>query len=395
MLAVCLVACGEDGFAPFGEEPGGDNSDASSSSSSSSSGDGPAFTDPEEDPEPPLPDFKGEVLPEAPEGVWQWVDFPESRCRDGSSTGIGVRRGSSDKLVVFFEGGGACFNGFTCLVNLGSFGLPDFYDWQSTQGQGGIFSTTHEDNPVRDWSFVYVPYCTGDVHAGANRDIEIPEIQGRQQFAGYTNVEAFLTRIVPTFRDASHVLVTGVSAGGFGAGFNYHRLARIFPKVTLLDDSGPVMRDAYLAPCLQRMWRDAWNLDMTIPEGCEDCRGEDGGSLAELVRWIGLRHPDQRMGLISSEYDRTISTFYSFGLDECVGFGAIYPNDRFREGLYDFVDEVLKPTGNWSTYLIPGIDHTWIGHSAYYGTEVDGVRLVDWVSELLDGEVGHVAPPAE
>ena len=383
---MCVAACGEDSYAPFGEEP--------AESSWSSSGDGPGLAEPE-DPEAPLPEFDGDPLPDAGEGVWQWVDFPESRCRDGSSTGIGVRRGSSDKLVIFFEGGGACFNGFTCLANLGSFGLPDFNSWRFGAGQGGIFDTSHEDNPVRDWSFVYVPYCTGDVHAGSNSDIEIADVQGRQQFHGYTNVELFLGRIVPSFGDASHVLVTGVSAGGFGAGFNYHRIARIFTgKVTLLDDSGPAMRDPYLAPCLQRMWRDAWGLDDTIPVTCEDCWAEDGGSISELVRWIGMRHPQQRMGLISSEHDRTISTFFSFGLDECAGLGAIYPSNRFRDGLYDFVDAVLKPTGNWSTYLIPGTDHTWIGHWMLYDTEVDGVRLVDWVSDLLDGEVTHVEPNA-
>jgi len=395
LVAVCLVGCGEDSFAPFGEEPS-DGEDPSDGEGSSSGGEQPEFGEPEKEPEPPLPEFAGEPLPEAPEGVWQWVDFPESRCRDGSSTGIGVRRGTTDKLVVYFEGGGACFNGFTCLANLGSFGLPDFYDWQFGSGDQGIFSTTREDNPVRDWSFVYVPYCTGDVHAGANSGVEIADVQGVQEFHGYTNVEAFLKRIVPSFGGASHVLVTGVSAGGFGAGFNYHRLARIFPgKVTLLDDSGPVLRDPYLAPCLQRTWREVWGLDATIPANCEACQAEDGGSISELVRWIGTRHPEQRMGLISSENDRTISTFFSFGLDECAGLGAIYPGKRFSEGLYDFIEAVLVPTGNWGSYVIPGTDHTWIGHSALYSTEVDGVRLVDWVRALLDGEVSHVAPSEE
>ena len=321
--AVCLVACGEDTFAPFGEEP---------AEGSSSSG-GLELAEPD-DPELPLPEFKGEPLPETPAGVWQWVDFPESRCRDGSSTGIGVRRGTTDKLVIFFEGGGACFNGFTCLANPGSFGLPDFNDWQWGAGWGGIFDITEEDNPVRDWSFVYVPYCTGDVHAGSTSDVEIADVQGVQQFHGYSNVELFLRRIVPSFGDSSHVLVTGVSAGGFGAAFNYHRLARIFRgKVTLLDDSGPAMRDPYLSPCLQQMWRDAWGLDNAIPTTCEDCWAEDGGSISELVRWIGTRHPKQRMGLITSERDRTISTFFSFGLDECAGLGAIYPSNRFAEGI--------------------------------------------------------------
>ncbi len=383
---MCLAACGEDLFAPA--------DDAGAGESSSSTGDDVMFAEPEPEPEAPLPIFDGVPLESSDVGVWQWFDFPESRCRDGSSTGIGVRRGTSDKLVIYFEGGGACFNGFTCLANLERFDRGDFQGWQSTGGHGGIFSTSHEENPVRDWSFVYIPYCTGDVHAGDHSDVEIADVPGVQEFAGYTNVEKFLRRIVPTFGGASHVLVTGVSAGGFGSAFNYHRLARIFPgKVTLLDDSGPGLRDEYLTPCLQRMWRAAWNLDATIPETCEGCRPEDGGSISEMVGWIGRRHPTQHMGFVSSERDRTISTFFSFGLNACAGLGAIYPSNRFRDGIVDFVDAVLRPTGNWGSYLIPGTDHTWIGSYVFYDTEVDGVRLVDWVSDLLDGEISHVMTP--
>ncbi len=387
LVGLGVGACGESYFAPYGDEDA-----AATTTDTGSEGDESGSSGEPEDPEPPLPEFDGEPLPEAPVGVWQWVDFPESRCRDGSSTGIGVRRGSSDNLVVFFEGGGACFNGFTCLANDENFGADEFADWQFN-GYSGLFNPSHPDNPVADWSFVYVPYCTGDVHAGSNADIEIVDVPGVQQFAGYTNVERFLDRIVPTFGGAPHVLVTGVSAGGFGAGFNYSRMARVFTgRVTLIDDSGPGLRDEYLAPCLQQMWRDAWGLTETMPVGCRNCRPADGGSISELVRYIGEHHPRQRMGFISSERDRTISTFFGFGLNECEGLGAIYTSSHFRDGVYDFRDQVLEPTGNWGSYLIPGNDHTWIAHWEFYETEVDGVRLVDWVADLLDGEVSHVSP---
>jgi hypothetical protein len=401
LLFVGLAGCGEGFLAPFtaGELAAGStsglvdsSSDASSDGDSSDGGESSSGDAPEL-PDDPLPKFEGEPLPDAPVGEWIWVDFPESRCRDGSSTGIGVRRGASDNLAFFFEGGGACFNGFTCLANDPDYNGDDFSWWKDWDGHAGIFNETRDDNPVRDWSFIYVPYCSGDVHGGDNAGVEVEDVNGVQIYNGYNNVEQFLGRIVPTFADAPHVLVTGVSAGGFGAGFNYHRIARSFPgKVTLLDDSGPPMRDEYLAPCLQATWRAVWGLDSTIPGNCPDCSGPDGGGISELIRFIGARHPEQRMGLISSEFDRTIGTFFSFGVDECAGLGAIYSAARFRDGLYDLRDEVLVPTGNWGSYFIPGIEHTWIGHSSYYSTEVDGVRLVDWLDDLLAGEVAHVSP---
>ena len=34
------------------------------------------------------------------------------------------------------------------------------------QGVGGMLATANPDNPFRDWTIVYVPYCTGDLGAG-------------------------------------------------------------------------------------------------------------------------------------------------------------------------------------------------------------------------------------
>src|SRR5262245_66183963 len=57
-------------------------------------------------------------------GSWTWVDFPGAQCRDGTATGIGVSPSASGstKLMIFFEGGGACFNAATCGAN------PAHYD---------------------------------------------------------------------------------------------------------------------------------------------------------------------------------------------------------------------------------------------------------------------------
>ncbi|MFY0537746.1 pectin acetylesterase-family hydrolase [Nannocystis pusilla] len=203
-------------------------------------------------------------------------------CRDGSTTGIGVRYGAGDNLVIYFEGGGACFNSDTCALNelWKNFGEFKFDAWALGIGQGGIFDDDPQ-NPVRDWSFIYVPYCTGDVHAGDRENVGIDGVLGAQQFVGYRNVAAYLERIVPTFEDAGHVLVTGSSAGGFGAALNYDRIAGAFPgsAVTLLDDSGPPMSDQYMPVCMQQLWRDLFNFDATLPADCADCFGADGGDL--------------------------------------------------------------------------------------------------------------------
>ena len=70
------------------------------------------------------------ALINAPQTTWTWVDFPDSACSDGSTTGIGISPSSSTNLVIFLEGGGACGDYATCYVNhfavLGPFGQAEF-----------------------------------------------------------------------------------------------------------------------------------------------------------------------------------------------------------------------------------------------------------------------------
>jgi hypothetical protein len=412
--AALLIACSDDG-GQGGErgteagtehgEPGETESGAESNESESDTDSPEADLPPEPEPEPD-PLYDGEPLPAAPPGQWNWVEFPDSRCIDGSPAGIGVRYGISDELVIFFEGGGGCFNGATCGLFYASFAnfnqLTFDLLWQGTVLQGGLFSTTNSDNPVRNWNFIYVPYCTGDVHAGDAPDTPVPGFAfgAPQQFVGYRNVHHYLDRIVPTFADASHVLVTGISAGGFGAAFNYDRIADAFPDaaVTLLDDSGPPLTDPYLAPCLQSSWRELFNLDATIPTDCAECFGADGGGIANLAGYLATKHSHQTLGLISSERDLIIRTFFGYGIQS--PGGAECPNGIFElpmngaffeEGVYTLRDTVLTDS-NWGTYLPSGTSHTWVSSLSYYTTSVNGVRMVDWVAHMLEGKTSHVSP---
>ncbi|NUO48548.1 MAG: hypothetical protein HOV80_06800, partial [Polyangiaceae bacterium] len=251
--------------------------------------------------------FDGKPL-EGEAGAWTWVDVPDALCRDGSPTGFGVRLNpDSDKLFIYFEGGGACFNSMSCGVNPSSYGETNFSIFANGGGQGGIFDAENDGNPLRDWNVVYIPYCTGDVHAGDATDVDIPGFTApkNQSFVGYRNVGHYLKRIVPTFPNVSKVLVTGSSAGGFGATYNFDRIAQAFcPRpAVLIDDSGPAMSDEYLAPCLQTRWREVWGLDSTLPAGCPECTGPDGGGIANYVTYLGNRYPDSRMGLLSNDQD--------------------------------------------------------------------------------------------
>ncbi len=430
-----VLACGEDDTTTAGEDdssssggdvstgadvPTGDDSDATTTGEPTTSGgsvgeslgttteltgdatttsstgtpDEDSTTGDDEDTTTGASEWDGDPLPPNPPGSWMWVEIPGSKCRHDSDTGIGVRYGTSDDLVIFFEGGGACFNVATCLLNEGfsSFGPLQFDAWKLGIGQGGIFDLDADDNPVADWNFIYVPYCTGDVHAGDKDNAGVPGVIGAQQFVGYRNVANALEQIVPTFATASHVVVTGQSAGGFGAAFNYDRIAEAWPKakVTLLDDSGPPFADMYLAPCLQATWRNLWNLNDTIPADCDACFGGDGGGISNLAPYLAEKFPDQHFGLISSLRDTVIRTFFGYGLNNCAG--GIYTGPMFEAGLDDLRTDVLGDDPSWASFLISGSSHTFIAGPSYYNTTVNGTRMVEWLADLLTGNTTHIAP---
>ncbi|HEY4223913.1 MAG TPA: pectin acetylesterase-family hydrolase, partial [Myxococcota bacterium] len=141
---------------------------------------------------------------DATAGVWTFVDFPDSSCDDGSSTGIGVNIGTSNNLLVFFSGGGACWDFQTCFtLNTAEHG--PFKKAQLDQiTQGGspntVVDRSDAANPFQDWSYVFVPYCTGDIHAG---DVVQTYTSGTTSktlaHVGHKNVLAYLERIGATF----------------------------------------------------------------------------------------------------------------------------------------------------------------------------------------------------
>lgn len=334
------------------------------------------------DPEPLDP------LPESNVGEWVYHEIPGTYCRDGSPAGLVVRYADNDsKLAIFMEGGGACFNGLTCAANPSSIN-PGSYD---PGPFGGVFDNQNPDNPMMDYNFVFIPFCTGDVFMGTTESGDAQGGPQDQMFVGHNNLEIMLDRIVDTWPNAEEVVDTGVSAGGFGAGANYDTVASYFPDVdvVLLDDSGPLFRDEYLAPCLQQQFRDTWEIDGALPQDCEGCFNGDGGGLSNYLVYIQEKYPNAPMGIMSSLEDGVIKLFFGYGANDCNAFFPSFNN--FPEALADMRDNVLT-YDNSGTYFMNGTGHTSLSGNGFYSTEVNGVVMSDWVTDLMDGVPSDVAP---
>ncbi len=250
--------------------------------------------------------YVGEPLPSADDGEWIWVDFHEAKCRDGSGAGIGVRYGSGPGLVIFFEGGGACFNAFTCGVNQANFDGANFQG-----GNSGIFDPNSIENPVADWSFIYVPYCTGDVHVAWPSTTPSPKSAAHSSSSATLNVGHFHQRVVPAFLGEVDQVLTTLAWAAFGEGLGARlQLRPASPAHTPRSPSTCSTTPARRCPTCT--WRPAWRRE--VARGLEPRRIDPVTRAASRPtaadrqpRRRTSARPQQRLGLVSS-LGRTRST---------------------------------------------------------------------------------------
>lgn len=331
----------------------------------------------------PIEADAGPAMPiEAPDGQWSWVPVEGARCGNGSPAGIGINPSSTSRnVLIFMMGGGGCWDGLTCLgVPVAAHINEDYNETVFRADLRQVSSTlvlsrTNTQNPFRDATMVFVPYCTGDIHGG---DAEHEYAWGARHetihHVGARNMALFLRRLAATYPQTQRVTLMGISAGGFGAGLNWWRVADAFPaaRTDLIDDSGPPFRPP------QARWelmRDAWNIQ--FPPACTTCRD----NLETLLDFYATRFPPPaRMALLSYTRDTTISTY--FGITQ----------DDFTDNLLRLSRERIEPRPNMRHFIVTGASHVLIGGASRISG--GGVTLAEWLNRMASDspDWANVAP---
>ena len=175
--------------------------------------------------------------------IGKWYDVPVeiAKSSDGSEWHGIFRKGSENKVVVYFFGGGVSITPET------SEGGTKFYATnimaQDFVAQGGI-SSNSENNPFKDWSFIVIPYATGDFHAGTG----VYEGKKTVYHTGYTNYSAYVEQVKQYLGEPDTLLVTGFSAGGFATSLLADDVIDRFPSaenVTVSVDSSLLLYDGW------------------------------------------------------------------------------------------------------------------------------------------------------
>ena len=317
----------------------------------------------------------------SPPGPWTWMPIAGSQCADGSPTGIGLSvAADSDLLMIFLQGGGRCDSANTCgNVNATSANLDGFTgaDFNKTiGGQTGIFNRKDATNPLAQASMVFVPYCTGDDHSGDNK-----ATYGTQH-RGYANMGLALQALVPMFPKVQQVLITGSSAGGSGAYWNYYRTQQAFGEiqVTLLDDAGP-----FIGQPVQEFTAASvteWGLAKTVPTGCTNCLpGKAPAGVQNFYAFFRSAMPHSRGALLTSDEDAHVSE------------RDMLNGTQFAAALNTLADDVGTSDPAFKFFYVPSTQHTWLGgtNGSLSQVKAHGQQLNVFVEQLLSNDPNWVS----
>ena len=303
-------------------------------------------------------------------------------CLRGTEYTVDTREGSSDELVIFLQGGGACWEDFCSAFEVTN-SLPP----------RGILNPELEGNPVADWDVLYLPYCDGALFA---RDVDrmLPnsvigegdpgESMGYQR--GLQNLTAALDIGVEQFPNPSRILLTGISGGAFGTITALPLVRYYYPEteIVLFNDSGVGVAKEGDPDFVNETLLAGWNAEVMVPASCTDCTSN--GHVTRVIEWQLAADDNFTMSALSFSADQVISTFF-----------LMIPAEQFTESL---LTETARTTmlyeDRYKRFIPAGGAHTTLlgepGDGGDPGLEIGTVEtaigevsVLDWLTAHIDG----------
>ena len=262
-------------------------------------------------------------------------------CIAGTDYSVFTREGNPKKLLIFLQGGGACWQGFYQCNILAVSQEP--LEGQEPPEDGpfpGVFDPTMSDNPFADYSVVYMPYCDGSTFGGDN-DVNDPDwqafIEGElglppgfgpptRHHRGLRNVSAGMDVAGEMFPRAKQITVMGHSAGGVGAAAFAPFLTRFVfgnnTKLTVYNDAGPIAVNLGTPPSAggpDVPWLSVfarafdWQFPQFYPQSCiDDGRCNAFGQQTGIIDWRLDNDSTIREGFYETDSDAT-NRFFAQG----------------------------------------------------------------------------------
>lgn len=317
------------------------------------------------------------TAPALAEDAWETITpGGETSCALGTPYSFHARKADPEKLVVFFNGGGACSAGQACDPSV----EPTPYVPSAQMGHNdprnhkGIFDLANPANPVGDWSMVFVSYCTGDVHLGET-DKTYSKPDGSEitiRHRGHVNAHAALAWMKENIGDAKQVLVAGSSAGAIAAPVYAGVVSQNYPGASvqqLGDGAG-----GYNSPEIGNLLVN-WGVIDILPNWLP-LEANTVTSFNALYEGTATAFPEISFAQYDAAHDGVQIEFQRALKEGTVLHEQLTAN---RVALSDTIP-------GFASFTAGGSEHTILRAPYLYSYSANGTSFVEWLGALVAGD---------
>ncbi|WP_186289626.1 pectin acetylesterase-family hydrolase [Methylomonas koyamae] len=332
-------------------------------------------------------------------------------CAFGQPYSFYVKPGKADKVLLYMNGGGACWNYQTCNIVPGQQAsyVPSADVANDPNQMAGLLDAEDPENPYKNWTMVFVSYCTGDVFLGSKDTVyqnpfnPDPTDAVAIKHRGFDNflyvLDYFKRERKNKFSllnaggvDIDKILVAGSSAGSYGAALNYPWVQKMLgkdAKVSLLGDGGMgVITDGFLASGVFGP-SSGWNIDTNLHPIFKTLPAAPATDfLPKVYRTLAAQYPKERFAQYTTAYDVVQKLFLNImeqsdgvPADQVSGFGSwSFRMNTIAAGLKTALPK------NYRAYIDPGCNHTIFRFDEFYTSALNGIRFVDWAKAIVTND---------
>lgn len=310
-------------------------------------------------------------------------------CSTGTPYQFYVRPSAENRdLLIFFNGGGACWFGQACDLN----SEPNVHspfaqmDANNPAMGDGIFNYDNSENPLANYTAVFVPYCNGDVHIGAGEKVytyqnaEGEEVSVTTFHNGYENSQTVLQWVYDNFSAPSSIVVSGSSAGAIGSSFYAGFVAEHYaetPVILLADAAG-----GYGTPSLPVV-HEAWGTDSILPDW-QEYEGETNQTITFEDFYIASAAHNKNLTIAQyNAAEDEVQKNFTYLIGDPPGSFSL------PQRILNNYQKIESAVDHFYTYTAGGNTHTILRSDYFYDYQVEGVRFVDWVQQLI---IGNAVP---
>ena len=296
--------------------------------------------------------------------------FPggKTACMDNDSPfGFVVNKRDPAKVLLYFAGGGACWDEFTYSVGLCKIdnSIPEV---------AGIFATdTPSTSKFSTYTTILITYCSGDIFL-SDKTAEYTDSAGRPiKQKGRQNVLAVLEWIQEQFGDDNffgneleELVLGGASAGALGSPIWARHLFNEIPArhTALLADSyvNPVP-PVFMGQLLKEV-AGICDYKVILPSWEEREKCEAGElTINEMIMLSMHEHPKTTFAYIQPKWDQ-VQLLYTNAILDNYGQPTI-SSEEFYNRTLDVISE-LDTMPNFVIYLVEDSGHTYLNRQAVF-----------------------------